>query len=78
MFTSAAAKTSLWVEREIQAGLERGRALIVCIDDSPLPLYATREHSLRLAHGGEIINNRVDDLIVRLYWLMFRAQNPAR
>lgn len=70
------------VEDEIKYALQRAslvdykRTLFACLDEEPLPPYISKDHhelAVQL-YGDEILSdtNRLDDLVVRLYWLIYR------
>lgn len=55
------------------------RTMIALMEDADLPSWSQPELVIRLyqEENRQVINfNRVDDLIVRLYWMIFRNQFP--
>lgn len=55
-----------------------GRIVVASLDGSPAPHYFTdtdkKDQFVQLWDGTGISENRIDDLIVRLCWLMYRNQ----
>jgi hypothetical protein len=68
---------SEWVMRETLRGLEEHRVIVAGLGSQP-PLFIQKYHDMfvQLMENGQINNNRIDDLIVRLYWLIFQNQFP--
>lgn len=68
---------SEWVMRETLTGLEKHRVIVAGLG-SQAPDFVQKYHDMfvQLMENGQINNNRIDDLIVRLYWLIFRNQFP--
>lgn len=71
------------IEAEIKSLLHKeqsNRIIFAVLDDVPL-MYDFENHPLELRvdlfeHDGLSSVNRIDDLIIRLYWLIFRNQFP--
>lgn len=62
---------------ETKAGLEQRRLIVAGLGVQPPDFIASfKDLFVQLVEGGRVNNNRIDDLIVRLYWLMFRVQYP--
>jgi len=80
LFWSREAANSEWIAREIEMGLKYNRVVIAALDDTPLPDAVLAESvspiCVHLLDEQGLNSNRIDDLIVRLYWLMFRNQCP--
>jgi hypothetical protein len=80
VFWSQYARESDWVRREIQRAAEgipdfNDRVLFALLDDAPLPDFWLRFHepAVQLYADGERAGaQRIDDLVVRLYWLIYR------
>jgi len=68
---------SEYVIGETKKGLEQERLIVAGLDVQP-PEFILEYDDLfiQLMENGKVNNNRIDDLIVRLYWLMFRVQFP--
>ena len=62
---------------ETKRGLEQQRVIVAGLGAEP-PEFIRQYQDLfvQLVENGRVNNNRIDDLIVRLYWLMFRVQFP--
>lgn len=62
---------------ETKRGLEQHRVIVAGLGAEP-PEFIRQYQDLfvQLVENGRVNNNRIDDLIVRLYWLMFRVQSP--
>jgi hypothetical protein len=79
LFLSQIAIESRWVQREVEnAGLDR--VLIAIMDGSDEPSDIPAERIVRLVEepNGPINMNRLDDLIVRLYWLIYQNTRQNR
>lgn len=68
---------SEYVIAETKKGLEQQRLIVAGLGVQP-PDFMQEDHDVfvQLMENGQINNNRIDDLIVRLYWLIFRNQFP--
>lgn len=68
---------SEYVLAETLKGLDQKRLIVAGLGVKP-PDFILHYQDLfiQLVEGGRVNNNRIDDLIVRLYWLMFRVQFP--
>lgn len=68
---------SEYMLEETKRGLEQHRVIVAGLGVQP-PDFISEYHDLfiQLIENGRVNNNRIDDLIVRLYWLMFRVQYP--
>lgn len=68
---------SEYVIAETKKGLEQQRLIVAGLGVQP-PDFIHQDHDMfvQLMENGQINNNRIDDLIVRLYWLIFRNQFP--
>lgn len=85
VFWSHHASASDWVNRELEVATRKtedfnDRVLFACLDDSALPAAWTRFHepSVQLHGDGErSATQRLDDLVVRLYWLIYRKTRVA-
>lgn len=68
---------SEWVMRETLTGLEKHRVIVAGLgSQAPDFIQKYKDMFVPLIENGQINNNRIDDLIVRLYWLIFRNQFP--
>lgn len=68
---------SEWMAREAEFGLSKGRIIVVGLGtDSPDFISTYKDMFVQLYDQNRLNNNRIDDLIVRLYWLIFRNQFP--
>ncbi len=80
VFWSSAAASSLWVRAELEAAAAsvpkfNDRVLFAQLDETPLPAFWRQFHepALQFYEDSErSFNQRVDDLVVRLYWLIYR------
>ncbi len=80
VFWSRAARESGFVENELGTAMEgmegvNDRVLFALLDDTPLPEFWTRfqEPGVQVYTDEERIDrHRWDDLVVRLYWLIYR------
>ncbi len=81
-FWSESASNSGWVLRELQkaaAGISdfNDRVLFALLDKAPVPESWMRFHNPWLQLYGDdqrSTTNRLDDLVVRLYWLIYRNE----
>lgn len=80
IFWSARAARSNWVREEVEWSLSKypSQILVALLEDVEPPGLLAQRHFLRL-HGeiGGLDYNRVDDLIVWLYWLIEEGQGAA-
>lgn len=79
VFWSNASSQSKWAVMEIIAGLEQNRVVIAGMDNGPIPDFMTNfgpAYYVQLVDKNGLNFSRIDDLIVRLYWLIFRNQYP--
>ncbi len=80
VFWSQAARSSQWVQAEVQRAAEgiadlNDRVLFALLEDVAVPEFWLRfqEPAVQLYGDKErAANNRLDDLVVRLYWLIYR------
>jgi hypothetical protein len=74
LFWSNSAADSIWVEKELKEASKKypGRVLIAMLEPIPLPLYLEKYVPVHLYNNDidALDMNRLDDLIVRLYWLI--------
>lgn len=80
---SAQAQTSRWVQAELQFSdtLVRDRVLFAQLDDTPMPMTSRGTYmNVVQIYGDEERSqvHRLDDLIVRLYWLIYRNTRQNR
>ncbi|MEZ5293203.1 MAG: toll/interleukin-1 receptor domain-containing protein [Vicinamibacterales bacterium] len=84
VFWSRATRESRFVENEIQRAVQgmpggNDRVLFARLDDTPLrAFWAGQDHGVQMfgdTERGE--KNRWDDLVVRLYWLIYRKTKRA-
>jgi len=78
-FWSQSASESRWVEAETLSGLREGRVVVAGLDNMPMPDFIQgfgEAYYVQLVDENGLNHNRIDDLIVRLYWLIFRKQCP--
>ena len=77
MVTFWGAYESEWIMRETLIGLERKRVIVAGLGaNAPDFIEDHQDKFVQLMESGQIINNHIDDLIVRLYWLIFQNQFP--
>ena len=82
LFWSRKASESLWVRKELELAAKdisdfNDRVLFALLEDCPLPEFWTRfqEPSVQLyGDAARPMAHRLDDLTVRLYWLIYRNQ----
>jgi TIR domain len=80
VFWSRAAHSSQWVQAEIQRAAEgvadlNDRVLFALLEDVAVPEFWLRFHEPAVQLYGDkewSATHRLDDLVVRLYWLIFR------
>ena len=84
-FWSDNASRSKWIEKELAAAaadidLLNDRVLFALLEPSPLPEFWLRFHESHVQLYGDSDRSethRIDDLIVRLYWLIYRKTKSA-
>jgi hypothetical protein len=84
-FWSEAARRSKWIERELAraaAGMHQvnDRVLFALLEPSPLPdawLEFNEPYVQLYGDSNSSETHRIDDLIVRLYWLIYRKTKSA-
>ncbi len=79
VFWGRRASESRWVEAETLSGLRNGRVVVAGLDNMPMPDFMQdfgAAYYVQLVNENGLNHNRIDDLIVRLYWLIFRNQFP--
>jgi hypothetical protein len=78
VFWSSRSSESLWVRDEIQLALAEDpgsdtRVLFALLDASPIPASLAAFQPVQLFGDAErSATNRLDDLVVRLYWLIYK------
>jgi hypothetical protein len=80
VFWSASSSGSKWVQSEIQKAAEgikdfNDRVLFALLENSPVPGWWLKFQEPAVQLYGDhkrSVNQRVDDLVVRLYWLIYR------
>lgn len=85
VFWSRIASESLWVRREIEMATEgianfNDRVLFALLEDCPIPEFWTRYQEPSVQLYGDTTRpaaHRLDDLVVRLYWLIYRNTKAA-
>ncbi len=79
LFWNEEASQSEWTIREAVQGLRDRRLIVAGLDNSTPPDFINESNPgyfVQLVDENGLNNNRIDDLIIRLYWLMFRNQFP--
>jgi hypothetical protein len=84
VFWSSTARNSHFVEREIESAVKgmggaNDRVLFALLDETPLPeFWQGQEAGVQLfGDRDRTENQRLDDLVVRLYWLIYRKTDYA-
>ena len=86
VFWSHSASESKWVKSEIQNAAEgmkniNDRVLFASLDDAPVPDFWMQFYEPAVQIYGEnerSATQRLDDLVVRLYWLIYRKTEQGR
>ncbi|MBI5930734.1 MAG: toll/interleukin-1 receptor domain-containing protein [Chloroflexi bacterium] len=79
VFWSGVSSQNEWIMKETLSGLQQNRVVVAGMEDASIPDFILNLESayyVQLVDENGLSLNRVDDIIVRLYWLIFRNQYP--